>query len=226
MARGRRSPHIGTLAAVAAAAFALWLFIELADDVIEGETRQFDESVLLAFREDADHDEPIGPRWLEEMARDVTALGGTVVLAFTTIAVTGFFLLQRKWHLGIYVAAAVVTGLVASTLLKAGFDRPRPDLVEHGHAVYTASFPSGHSMLSAVAYLTLGALVAGAQKERSLRIYILSLATVVTIAVGISRVYLGVHWPSDVLGGWAAGTGWALGCWAVSQHLRMRGRIE
>jgi undecaprenyl-diphosphatase len=224
MARGRRWPQIGTLAA--AAAFALWLFIELADDVIEGETRQFDESVLLAFREDADHDDPIGPRWLEEMARDVTALGGTVVLAFTTIAVTGFFLLQRKWHLGIYVATAVVTGLVASTLLKAGFDRPRPDLVEHGHAVYKASFPSGHSMLSAVAFLTLGALVAGAQKEKSLRIYILSLATIVTIAVGISRVYLGVHWPSDVLGGWAAGTGWALGCWAVSQHLRMRGRIE
>lgn len=226
MARGRGWPHIGTLAAIAAAAFALWLFLELADDVIEGETRQFDEAVLLAFREESDHDDPIGPRWLEEMARDVTALGGTAVLAFTTVAVTGFFLLQRKWHLGIYVAAAVVTGLVASTLLKAGFDRPRPDLVEHGQAVYTASFPSGHSMLSAVAFLTLGALVAGAQKQRSLRFYILSLAIIVTVAVGISRVYLGVHWPSDVLGGWAAGTGWALSCWAVSQHLRMRGRIE
>ena len=204
----------------------MWLFLELADDVMEGETRDFDESVLLAFREDANPDDPLGPRWLEEMARDVTALGGVVVLAFTTIAVTGFFLLQRKWHLGTYVAAAVCTGLVASSFLKAGFDRPRPGLVDHGQVVYTASFPSGHSMLSAVAFLTLGALVAGAQKERSLRIYILSLAGLLTIAVGISRVYLGVHWPTDVLGGWAAGTGWALACWAISRHLRQRGQIE
>lgn len=226
MASVRRRPTLGTLAALAAAAFAVWLFIELADDVIEGETRQFDESVLLAFREDADPEDPVGPRWVEEMARDVTALGGTVVLAFTTIAVTGFFLLQRKWHLATYVAAAVVTGVVASTLLKAGFDRPRPDLVDHGQVVYTASFPSGHSMLSAIAFLTLGALVAGAQKDRSMRLYILSLAAILTVSVGISRVYLGVHWPSDVLGGWAAGTGWALTCWAVSQHLRRRGQIE
>ena len=226
MAGARRGPRIGTLAALAAAAFAVWLFLELADNVVEGETRDFDEYVLLAFREDADHDDPIGPHWLEEMARDVTALGGVIVLTFTTFAVTGFFLLQRKWHLGIYVAAAVITGLVASSLLKAGFDRSRPDLVEHGQVVYTASFPSGHSMLSAVAFLTLGALVAGAQKERSLRIYILSLAAIVTIAVGMSRVYLGVHWPTDVLGGWAAGTGWALACWAISRHLRQRGQIE
>lgn len=157
----RRTPTLGTLAALAAAAFAVWLFVELADDVMEGETRRFDESVLLAFREDADSDDPVGPRWLEEMARDVTALGGTIVLTFATIAVTGFFLLQRKWHLAIYVAAAVVTGLIASSLLKWGFDRPRPDLVDHGQVVYTASFPSGHSMLSAIAFLTLGALVAG-----------------------------------------------------------------
>ena len=226
MAGARRGPSIGTLAALAAAAFAVWLFLELADEVAEGETREFDESVLLAFREDGDPDDPIGPRWLEEMARDVTALGGVTVLTFTTFAVTGFFLLQRKWHLGIYVAAAVITGVVASSLLKAGFDRSRPDLVEHGQVVYTASFPSGHSMLSAVAFLTLGALVAGAQKDRSLRLYILSLAAILTIAVGTSRVYLGVHWPTDVLGGWAAGTGWALTCWAISRHLRQRGQIE
>ena len=226
MAPARRGPRIGTLAALAVAAFAVWLFLELADEVVEGETRQFDESVLLAFREAADHDDPVGPRWLEEMARDVTALGGVIVLAFTTFAVTGFFLLQRKWHLGIYVATAVITGLLASSLLKAGFDRPRPDLVEHGHVVYTASFPSGHSMLAAVTFLTLGALVAGAQKDRSLRLYILSLAAILTIAVGVSRVYLGVHWPTDVLGGWAAGTGWALTCWAISRHLRQRGKIE
>ena len=217
---------IGTAAALAAAAFSVWLFLELADDVAEGETRDFDEAVLLAFREDEDRDDPLGPAWVEELARDVTGLGSSVVLAFATLAVAGFFLLQRKWHLAIYVAAAVTSGLVASSLLKAGFDRPRPDLVAHGQYVYTSSFPSGHSMLSAVAYLTLGALLAGAQTERSMRLYVLGLAVILALAVGVSRIYLGVHWPTDVLGGWAAGTGWALLCWAVSRHLRERGRIE
>jgi undecaprenyl-diphosphatase len=200
--------------------------VELADDVLEGETRDFDEKVLLAFREDADPEDPVGPAWLEEMARDVTGLGGIVVLTFTTLAVAGFFLLQRKWHLAIYVAAAVATGALASAFLKSGFDRPRPDLVAHGQVVYTASFPSGHSMISAVVFLTLGALLAGALRDRALRGYVLGLAGALTLAVGVSRVYLGVHWPTDVLAGWAAGAGWALACWAVSRLLRRRGQIE
>jgi len=208
------------------AGFAAWLFIEIADDVMEGETHAFDESVLLAFREDGDREDPVGPAWVEESARDVTGVGGVAVLTVTTLAVAGFFLLQRKWHLAIYVAGAVASGSIASTLLKSGFDRPRPDLVAHGQVVYTASFPSGHSMLSAVVFLTLGALLAGAQKDRAIRIYVLALAAALTLAVGVSRVYLGVHWPTDVLAGWAAGAGWALACWAVSSYLRRRGQIE
>lgn len=214
------------LIALAAAAFAAGLFLELADEVVEGETRSFDEAVLLAFREDGDRDDPLGPAWVEELARDVTGLGSTVVLTFTALAVTGFFLLRHERHLAIYVAIAVTTGSIASVLLKSGFDRPRPDLVAHGQYVYTASFPSGHSMLSAVVFLTLGALVAGAQKGRVMQIYVLGLSALLAFAVGVSRIYLGVHWPTDVLGGWAAGTGWALMCWAVSSHLRSRGRIE
>jgi undecaprenyl-diphosphatase len=200
--------------------------VELADDVFEGETRDFDEKVLLAFREDADREDPVGPAWLEEMARDVTGLGGIVVLTFTTLAVAGFFLLQRKWHLAIYVTAAVATGALASAFLKSGFDRSRPDLVAHGQVVYTASFPSGHSMISAVVFLTLGALLAEALRDRALRGYVLGLAGALTLTVGVSRVYLGVHWPTDVLAGWAAGAGWALACWAVSRLLRRRGQIE
>jgi undecaprenyl-diphosphatase len=226
MAAGRRRVKLRTLVALAAAACAAGIFLALADDVVEGETQQLDEAVLLSFREESDRDDPIGPRWVEEMARDVTALGGTVVLTFITLAVTVFFLLQRKWHLGAYVAAAVMSGMIASSLLKSGFDRPRPDLVAHGQHVYTASFPSGHSMIAAVAFLTLGALVASAQKDRAMRLYILGLAALLTMAVGVSRVYLGVHWPTDVLGGWSAGAGWALLCWAISRQLRDRGQIE
>ena len=218
--------NAGTIVGLAAAAFAVWLFVELADEVVEGETRRFDEAVLLAFREDADRDDPRGPVWVEEIARDVTGLGGTAVLTLLTLAVTGFFLLQRKWHLAIYVAAAVATGTILSHLMKAGFDRPRPDLVAHGQHVYTASFPSGHSMVSAIVFLTLGALLAGTLKKRAERTYVMVLAVLLALMVGLSRVYLGVHWPTDVLGGWAVGTGWALACWAISRHLRKRGQIE
>jgi undecaprenyl-diphosphatase len=228
MLRSRQSGHVKALKliALAAAAFAAWLFLELADEVVDGETRSFDEAVLLAFREDSDSDDPLGPVWVEDLARDVTGLGSTVVLTFATLAVTGFFLLRREHHLAIYVAIAVTTGSIASVLLKSGFDRPRPDLVAHGQHVYTASFPSGHSMLSAIVFLTLGALVASAPRERVMQLYVLGLSALLALAVGVSRIYLGVHWPTDVLGGWAAGTGWALMCWAISSHLRSRGRIE
>ncbi len=218
--------RVARFPAVTAAILAACCFLGLAAAVVGGETDRFDEGVLLAFRNATDHDDPIGSARVEEMARDVTGLGGTAVLGLTTMVVVGFFLLQRKWHLAIYVAAAVAGGAVMSSVLKAFFDRPRPDLVAHGQQVFTASFPSGHSMLSAVTFLTLGALLAGAQKERAMRRYVLAIAVFVTFSVGVSRVYLGVHWPTDVLGGWTAGAAWALGCWALSRFLRERGRIE
>jgi undecaprenyl-diphosphatase len=124
------------------------------------------------------------------------------------------------------VAATIASGIALSFALKAGFDRPRPDLVPHGSVVYTASFPSGHSMMAALVYLTLGALLARLQPERRLKIYILLLAVLVTLAVGISRVYLGVHWPPDVLAGWAAGAAWAIMSWAVVIWLQRLRKIE
>jgi undecaprenyl-diphosphatase len=116
--------------------------------------------------------------------------------------------------------------MLLSTLLKMGFDRPRPDLVPHGALVYTASFPSGHATLSAVVYLTLGALLARVQPRLVLKLYLLGLAILLTVMVGVSRVYLGVHWPTDVLAGWAVGAAWALLCWATALWLQRRGRVE
>jgi undecaprenyl-diphosphatase len=218
--------ELAVLVALALAAGAIWAFAELADEVIEGETHAFDEQILLALRSATDRSDPLGPGWLEEMMRDVTALGGIGVLAFITLAVAGFLALQRKSHAALFVLAAVGGGQLLSTLLKMGFDRPRPDLVPHDSIVYSASFPSGHSMMAAVTYLTLGALLARVQPRRMLKLYLLGLAIVLTVAVGVSRVYLGVHWPTDVLAGWALGASWALLCWAGALWLQRRGRVE
>lgn len=219
--------EVGTLAALLLAAGAVWLFAELADDVLEGDTATVDERVLLALRAPNDATDPIGPPWLEELVRDLTSLGGVAVLTILTFASAGFLLLQRRGALAVYLLAAVASGTAASTLLKLGFDRDRPpaDFVAHGQIVYTSSFPSGHSMLAAVVYLTLGALLASAQSNLRLRAYVVSLAVLLAILVGASRVYLGVHWPTDVLAGWTAGAAWALLCWALAERLR-RGRAS
>jgi undecaprenyl-diphosphatase len=214
------------LLALLLAAGGVWLFIELADDVLEGDARAVDEYLMLSLRTTGEPSDPLGPSWVEELARDVTALGSAIILTFVTIAAAGFLVLQRKRHLALYLIAAVASGTIVGSLLKWAFDRPRPDLVAHGQVVYTSSFPSGHSMLSAVAFLTLGALLASGQTNRGMRGYLMGLALFLTLAVGVSRVYLGVHWPTDVLAGWTAGAAWALLCWALARRLRRRGTVE
>jgi undecaprenyl-diphosphatase len=203
-----------------------WLFLGLADEVVEGETRRLDTVLLLALRNPADPSDPLGPGWLQELGRDVTALGSIGILSAITLAAAGFLWLQGNRRSMWLLLVSVGGGLAVSTLFKRGFDRPRPDLVPHETLVYTASFPSGHAMMAAVAYLTLAAMLARVQPNRALKAYILSLAVLVTVAVGVSRVYLGVHWPTDVLAGWTAGAAWAFGCWLVALWLGGRGAVE
>lgn len=214
--------EVGTLAALLVAAGAVWLFAELADDVFEGDTTTVDERVLLLLRAPSDSTDPVGPRWMEDLVRELTSLGGVAVLTILTLASAGFLVLQRKGAHAVYLLAAVAGGTVVSTLLKLGFDRDRPPaaLVAHGQIAYTSSFPSGHSMLSAVVFLTLGALLASAQSNLRLRAYVIGLAAFLAVLVGASRVYLGVHWPTDVLAGWTAGAAWALLCWALAEGVR------
>jgi undecaprenyl-diphosphatase len=148
------------------------------------------------------------------------------MLSLMTFAAVGYLLLARKHYAAVAVFVAVAGGLVLSTLLKLGFDRPRPDLVPHGSLVYTTSFPSGHSMMAAVTYLTLGALLARVEGSIRIKIYLLSVAVILTVLVGVSRVYLGVHWPTDVAAGWTVGAAWALLCSLVMRRLQRRGQVE
>jgi undecaprenyl-diphosphatase len=212
--------------AVVLIALGIWGFAELADVVMGGGTRSFDRAVLLALRNPADPNDPIGPPWFEEMVRDFSALGGVGIITLFSLAGLGWLLLRRKYRASILLVAAVCGGGALSTLLKTVFGRPRPEFVSHGAQVLSPSFPSGHSLLAAVVYLSLGVVVARLQPRVYLKAYFILLAILVTALVGFSRVYLGVHWPTDVLGGWLVGAMWALALWIVVRWLQRRNKVE
>ena len=196
----------------------MWGFIEMAEVARDTTAHAFDTEILLAFREAGRPDDPLGPLWLEEAVRDITALGSMIVLVLVTAAAIFYLLLISKWREALLVLVAVGGGQILSSLLKLGIDRPRPELVPHLAEVYTLSFPSGHAMMSAVTYLTLGSMLAGMAPGNATRIYVLGVAVLITLMVGVSRIYLGVHWPSDVLAGWCAGFAWAMLCWLVARR--------
>jgi len=223
----RLSRHqLGLLVGLSLSAGLLFAFVELAGEVLEGETLAFDKTILLALRSAADPNEPGGPWWLARMARDITSLGSTTILTLTTVAALGFLLLLRKRGAALLVLVSVGGGMTLSSTLKALVGRARPDLVPHGDIVVTASFPSGHAMLSAIVYLTLGALLAQFVAGRRVKAYLLVCAMLLTLLVGASRVYLAVHWPTDVLAGWCVGAAWAALCWIVAEWLQRRGAVE
>ena len=208
------------------AVIAVWGFVIVAGLVFGGATREFDERVMRAFRAPGNPGVLRGPAWLEGSVRDVTALGGSTVLVLFTTAVAVFLGVRRQRHALVLVVVAALGGLLLANGLKLAFQRPRPDLVPHLARVDSTSFPSGHAVSSAVVYLTLGALLSQLVQERKQKAYFLGVACFLTFLVGLSRVVLGVHYPSDVLAGWSAGLAWALACWMVAEHLQRRGTVE
>lgn len=201
-------------------------FIGLADFTQSGASTQFDRAIFLSMRSKTDISDPLGPGWLEEAARDFTALGAIPVLLWFAVATSGYLTLQKKPRIALVVLAATLGAIAISSGLKELIDRARPDLVPHATTVYTASFPSGHSMHSASVYLTLAALLARVQTRRRQKTFVLGFAIITILMIGVSRIYLGVHWPTDVLAGWTAGTGWALLCWLLARWLQQRGQVE
>jgi undecaprenyl-diphosphatase len=185
-------------------------FVVLSSEIVEQETQSFDETVVLALRRLDNPAVPIGPSWLRKAALDVTALGGVTVLTLITVAVCGFLALVRRFRSLLLVLGSTVSGALLNSVLKALFARPRPTVVPHLAEVDAPSFPSGHAMLSAIVYLTLGAMLAQLIERRWLKAYVLGVALMLTFLVGLTRVFLGVHYLTDVLGGWMAGLAWAL----------------
>ena len=187
----------------------VYLFIQLAGEVMEGDTQAFDAAIVRGLRDPSDPAKPLGPAWVEGVLLDVTALGSPVVLGLVVLIITGYLLLQTRYLTAVMVLATSISGAALTELLKLLFDRPRPDVVPHLRAVVSLSFPSGHAMQSAIIYLTLGALLVRVVEGRLTKFYCMAMAMFLTFIVGVSRVFLGVHYPTDVLGGWMLGFLWA-----------------
>jgi undecaprenyl-diphosphatase len=223
---GRDRGELGVLVGGIVLILLLLLTFVLVGEVLEGTTQAFDERVIRALRRADNPDVPIGPRWMHSAALDITALGSATVLGLSVAAVVGFLLLQGMQRTALFVLAASVGGWTLNNLLKVVFARARPGVVPHLREVMTLSFPSGHAMTSAAVYLVLGALMMRIAARPATKFYCMAVAMLATILIGASRVYLGVHYPTDVLAGWLMGLSWALVCWMIERIIGRRAGLN
>jgi undecaprenyl-diphosphatase len=210
------------LIALALAAAALWIFAEVVEEVFYERDIVLDRAILRGLRSTFDPAVPRGPHWFESAARDITALGSFTVITILTVTVVLFLLIVRQRSGAVLVLVSVFGGIAIGESAKAFFARVRPDVVPPLAEVSSASFPSGHAMLSAVAYLTLAALIARLVPRFAVKAYVVGVGVFVATIVGVSRVYLGVHYPTDVLAGWSLGAAWALLCWSAADWYEHR----
>jgi undecaprenyl-diphosphatase len=203
----------------------LLIFIIIANEVAEGETQHFDNYILKSLREPDNVSRPAFPDWVTVAMKDITSLGSGSIIILFTIIVAGYLILQKKFYWLWLVLIATIGGALLVWGLKEFIGRTRPTVVTHLLEEKSLSFPSGHSMMSAIVYLTQATLLSKIEKNRKAKIYIISIALVLTLLIGISRIYIGVHYPTDVLAGWVAGISWALLCWYVASLLENRRKL-
>jgi undecaprenyl-diphosphatase len=224
---GARAPHtrpdryqsiLKPLLIVFAAVLLAWAFVKLGSEVVEGDTQFFDMQLLRG----AQSLRTAHP-WVADVMRDLSGLGSTTVLTLFTVATTGYLALSSARTSAVLVATSVISGSILVTVFKAAFGRLRPAAAYAELIVSGLSFPSGHASMSAIVFLTLGGLVASTQQRLAVRIYIVATAILMALLVGLSRVALGVHWATDVLGGWAFGAAWAILWLLLARHLGRRG---
>lgn len=219
-------PDARLLIALLAVVLSIWAFVLVSGLVTHGRALSLDERLMMVLRVEADPKQPRGPEWLPGAMRDVTALGSAPVLLVFLGGVGGALAARRQYHAIVFLVAASAGGFLMNDALKDLFSRPRPELALRLTEVRSLSFPSGHAMQSAIIYLTLAAFLARLVEGRALKVYFVAFAFLLTFIVGVSRVYLGVHYPSDVLAGWCAGLAWAIVCWMAARRLQIRGTVE
>jgi undecaprenyl-diphosphatase len=205
--------EVRILLIVLAVVSGILIFISIADKVVQGETQYFDNFILKSLRTENDISQPAFPGWITSLMINITALGSETIIVFITVFVSGYLILKKKYYWLSVLLIATLGGVLLELGLKELIGRTRPTIVTHLLEVNSTSFPSGHSMVSAIVYLTQAALLSRIIKDRKIKIYLIFFALLLTFLIGISRIYIGVHYPTDVLAGWTAGISWALICW-------------
>lgn len=207
--------------------YALWpagglilLFVLLAAAVSLHLSMGFDRAIILSLRDSTNIARPLGPDWLPETMRDITSLGSVVVALGFAAVLSGYLLLSGYRGAAALLFGSALGALVLNDLLKFAIDRPRPDAILQTARVFTSGFPSGHATLSCVTYLSAAALLG----QRRARTYLMIIAILVAALIGFSRIYLGVHFPTDILGGWCIGAAWVCCCYPAIRALRPRHR--
>jgi undecaprenyl-diphosphatase len=191
-------------------------------DLVRDAPLSIDQRILLSLRDPVDRSEPLGGSSFQSMVRDVTALGSGTLTGLFAFALLGYlFLTGRPWA-ALFVGVAVLGSWGLNEGLKDWFARERPTIVPHLMTATEPSFPSGHTMISATLYPTLAELFGRLLTRRRARVYLMGLAIGLAGLVGFTRVYLGVHYPTDVVAGLCLGLGWALLCGIVARWLQKR----
>lgn len=209
--------EFAALLALLIAGLGVMTFVEVADDMTEADGQALDQQILAALRPYAnDPDRPWGPWWLKEAAGDITSLGGISVLGLFALIVIVFLLSQRKWLSSLLLALGLAGGVGLSEGLKAVFERERPPASLRAVETLNASFPSGHALLATVFYLSVAVMLTRAFPRQRFKVFVLVIGMVLAMLVGLTRIYLGAHWASDVFAGWAVGAAWAMILWLVA----------
>ena len=197
----------------------LLLFVAIAAAVSLNATMGFDRAVLLSLREPSDPGRPLGPAWVAEAIRDLTSLGSVLVVFLFAGILSGYWLVTRNTRAAVLLLGSAGGALLLNNVLKQVFDRPRPDAILQSARIFSSGFPSGHAAISCATYFSAALLIASSAPGNG-RAFLMWAAALVVAAIGLSRIYLGLHYPTDVVAGWCVGALWILIWHRLSGALR------